>query len=194
VCVFACIALPSLCIAAWAQAKAAAAKAAAVANGSAAGGGTDGGGGEDDFDPFLFIKNLPALSPELRNRVSPLPRKMRSSPPISLALDLDETLVHCSITPLDKYEMKFKVEFNAVEYDVFVRLRPHLHDFLREVSQWFELIVFTASQRVYADKLLNILDPNRTLIKYRVFRDSCVCVDGNYLKGTHSATRRIAAA
>jgi len=137
---------------------------------------------EDEFDPFLFIKNLPPLSPEMKARKVILPKRSRNTPPICLALDLDETLVHCSIQPLDKAELTFGVTFNSQEYKVYVRMRPYLAKFLRQVSMWFEIVVFTASQKVYADKLLNILDPKRRYIKHRIFRDSCVCVDGNYLK------------
>lgn len=146
---------------------------------------------EDEFDPFLFIKNLPPLSPAMRNRRSPLPKKLLSAPKITLALDLDETLVHCSVQPIERAELTFKVAFNGLDYEVYVRTRPHMKEFLETVSQWFEVVIFTASQKVYADKLLDILDPSKTLIKYRIFRDSCVCVDGNYLKDLHILGREL---
>lgn len=61
-------------------------------------------------------------------------------------------------------------------------MRPHNLDFLKRVGEYFEVVVFTASQKAYADHLLNILDPDKQSIKYRLFRDSCLYVAGNYLK------------
>ena len=45
------------------------------------------------------------------------------------------------------------------------------------------MITFTAGHRKYADALLNALDPDRSLIQHRVFRDCCYIASGSkYIK------------
>ena len=46
-----------------------------------------------------------------------------------------------------------------------MRRRPHLGGFLRRCAELFEVVVFTASQKVYAEQLLNILDPSRRALR-----------------------------
>ncbi|XP_049392064.1 uncharacterized protein LOC125856539 isoform X2 [Solanum stenotomum] len=137
----------------------------------------------DDFDPYFFIKNLPDLSsvvPTFRRVL--LPKQTRSCPSTTLVLDLDETLVHSTLEPCDDADFTFSVNFNLKDHTVYVRCRPHLRDFMDRVSSLFEIIIFTASQSIYAEQLLNVLDPKRKVFRHRVYRESCIFVDGNYLK------------
>eukprot|EP00939_MAST-03C_sp_MAST-3C-sp1_P004858 g4858.t1 len=147
--------------------------------------GDDVDGEEEwDFNPLLFIKSLPPYKEAVANLLIPtlLPKRTRRSPNMTLVLDLDETLVHCSIEPISDADIQFDVNFSGLVYQVFVRKRPYLQQFLEAVSKDFEVIVFTASQKVYAEKLLNLIDPKRNLIKYRLYRDSCLEVCDNFLK------------
>lgn len=95
---------------------------------------------------------------------------------------LAETLVHSSLEPCEDADFTFPVNFNFKEHTIYVRCRPYLKDFLERVASLFETIIFTASQSIYAEQLLNVLDPKRKLFRHRVYRESCVFVEGNYLK------------
>lgn len=90
--------------------------------------------------------------------------------------------VHSTLDGYCRSDFVFPVEVGSVRHMVSVRQRPHLHTFLQRMAELFEVVVFTASQRVYAEQLLNLVDPGRTLIRHRIFRESCVLWEGNYLK------------
>jgi RNA polymerase II subunit A small phosphatase-like protein len=98
-----------------------------------------------------------------------------------LVLDLDETLVHSSFTPVPNADFVISIELENVLHRVYVRKRPGVDEFLRAVSQKFEVVVFTASLNKYADPLLDILDRDRVVTK-RLFREACVQHYGNYVK------------
>ena len=164
--------------------------------------GADGADEDDfmEFDPYAFIKSLPPLSAVAAatgtaGRPAILPRRTRRARgAATLVLDLDETLVHSTLGPATgsagsarcagsvRADFSFDVSLAGRTHGVHVRTRPHLAAFLERCAELYEVVVFTASQRVYADRLLDVVDPGRRFIRHRVFREACVVVEGNYLK------------
>jgi Dullard-like phosphatase family protein len=100
----------------------------------------------------------------------------------TLILDLDNTLIHSTFEGHAEADFTFSVEVAQTKQLVMVRQRPHLHTFLERASKLFEIVVFTASQKVYAEQLLDIIDPNGQYIKFRLYRDSCLYWEGHYFK------------
>ena len=63
-------------------------------------------------------------------------------------------------------------------YKVGIFLRPKVKEFLQEISNYFDIGIFTASLPEYADAAINYLDPEEKIIKFRLYRNHCVNVGG----------------
>lgn len=131
-----------------------------------------------------YIKHTPSSNPS-NNKKKRL-----------LLLDLDETLVHSEIhngklsssqrTMRKVSTCKRKtISYldNGIYYSIDLYIRPHLNKFLKKVSELFDLAIFTASIRTYADKILKIIDPENRYFKFRLYRNSCISIqDRVYIK------------
>lgn len=71
-----------------------------------------------------------------------------------LVLDLDETLIHTTFNKPSNYDFETEITFNGKTTKVYSVKRFGLDAFLFEMSQLYEIIVFTASQKQYADKVV----------------------------------------
>ncbi|KAI8872759.1 hypothetical protein GQ42DRAFT_118956 [Ramicandelaber brevisporus] len=118
--------------------------------------------------------------------------RTRNTPKITLALDLDETLVHCSVEELPDADHVFTVPFGPDVYTIWCRIRPHMAEFLERVSSKFELVLFTASHPNYAVKALEIIDPRNRIFRHRLYRTSCVYYQNNYIKDLTVLDRKLA--
>uniref|UniRef100_A0AAV1TDC3 FCP1 homology domain-containing protein n=1 Tax=Peronospora matthiolae TaxID=2874970 RepID=A0AAV1TDC3_9STRA len=98
-----------------------------------------------------------------------------------LVLDLDETLVHSSFKPTKYPHVAVPVEIDGVFYLVHMCKRPGVKEFLIEMSKCYEIVVYTASLRKYADPLLDEID-SEGVIRYRLYREHCVQYKGGYVK------------
>lgn len=98
-----------------------------------------------------------------------------------LILDLDETLVHSSFTPVPNADFVISLDLQGTIHRVYVRKRPGVEEFLAFCGKHFEVAMFTASLSKYADPLLDRLDPKQN-VKHRLFREHCTHYQGNYVK------------
>lgn len=99
----------------------------------------------------------------------------------TLILDLDETLIHADFNNLfinhDKI-LTFKIENFDHQFPIPILIRPGLKQFLQIVSEKYEVVVFTASKKEYANTVLNYIDPENKFIKHRLYREQCIPIFG----------------
>ncbi|KAL3641710.1 hypothetical protein CASFOL_012525 [Castilleja foliolosa] len=144
---------------------------------------------EDEFGvAFGYIhKDLRLSNDEIariRDRDS---KNLLRNKKLCLILDLDHTLLNsaqlCDITVEEEY-LKGQVDslpgnlkstlFRLDQIQMMTKLRPFVHELLKEVNDMFELYIYTMGERPYALAMANLLDPRGVYFNERLIsRDDC---------------------
>ncbi|XP_065434398.1 uncharacterized protein LOC101943031 isoform X5 [Chrysemys picta bellii] len=116
------------------------------------------------LSPFIH-KALPPRSSQKPPRKE-TPIKTRSTPESTLVLELEGILVCCSLTSSQDADCTFLTDFQGDAYRVYMKLRPHVQEFLETLSKAYEIFVFTTAKQDYTEKILDVLDPQKKLIRF----------------------------
>lgn len=127
------------------------------------------------------------------------PQKPRDVGKKTLVLDLDETLIHSVFKPVEGADMIIKIPDEVTDHegnkyaltnDIFVFKRPGVDMFLKRLSRYYELVIFTASIDKYANPVIDSLDKNQ-LCRYRLYREHCTYMYNVFIKDLKKLGRRM---
>jgi len=95
----------------------------------------------------------------------------------SLFLDLDETLIHADFGHFfKKHDCYLDFLYEDQPITIPLILRPGLIDFLEFCYQHFNIYIFTASRKEYADCILDYIDRDKKFFKQRFYRNDCIAI------------------
>ncbi len=113
-----------------------------------------------EYDELALMRQLSQPDPSLlKSREVHLGTRDKQ---YTLFLDLDETLV-CSRETCSQ---------------AGTRIRPFAAQLIQELSELYEIVIFTASERVYAQQVVDLLDPKGAFVKCVLSQEHCIPVLG----------------
>ena len=94
-----------------------------------------------------LIGTSPGATPLAEGKLTPFLGEQRpcDKGKKTLVLDLDETLVHSSFQPTATCQYIIPVEIEGNVYNVYVNRRPWACEFIEHMSQFYEVVIYTAS-------------------------------------------------
>ncbi|KAF2402429.1 hypothetical protein EJ06DRAFT_528541 [Trichodelitschia bisporula] len=113
-------------------------------------------------------------------------RRLLSTRKLSLVVDLDQTIIHATVDPTvaewqkdpsnPNYEAVKDVKaFQLVDDGpggrgcwYYIKMRPGLEQFLEQISQLYELHIYTMGTRAYAQNIAKIVDPQQKYFGDRI--------------------------
>ena len=64
---------------------------------------------------------------------------------------------------------------------IYVYFRPHVMWFLKNISKYYDIAIFTATTENYAAPIIDLLDSNKKYIQGQFYRENCLVTDSHYL-------------
>ncbi|XP_065182148.1 CTD small phosphatase-like protein 2-A [Sycon ciliatum] len=148
-----------------------------------------GKGTDNLFCCVDFIPGIPICAEKFWNTslLPPLSRHSTASPKYTLALDLDETLVHSTSFRIAKTANLDSTVIDCYGEKVHVYERPFLTYFLLRASEHFDIVVYTTMEKPYALKMVTWINRDFRLVKYLLrftpkTADHCVQQESRYIK------------
>ena len=95
---------------------------------------------------------------------------------------MDETLIHC-VDDIETQDPDVILEIDFPDEETVyagINIRPYIMECLEEANKNFQVIVFTASHQIYADAILDYIDPNHEYIEHRLYRQHCFLTEEGY--------------
>ena len=112
----------------------------------------------------------------------------------TLVLDMDETLVHYISTIMAPKNVPSYAHNVTIEKNISLNLlncsecasvgmfllRPHLINFLEELKGIYEIVIFTAGTKEYCNKIMDMIDLDGDIFKYRLHRSHVKADDRDF--------------
>ncbi|CAD8157053.1 unnamed protein product [Paramecium octaurelia] len=132
---------------------------------------------------FMAFKQCATSKIIFRPKPLFLPKDPKDQRKYTLLLDLDETLVHCSLDVRLPCEKKLNIRLSPSEIlQVGLTIRPGLQNMLENLQPHFEIIIFTASHVQYAKKIVEFIDPKKIISNVLSREHCCFTSLGQYIK------------
>ena len=79
---------------------------------------------------------------------------------------------------LNVYDKIIRFKDNCNEYHkIGIFVRKGVQKFLTILNNYYNIGIFTASEKEYADAIIRYLDPNKNIIKFCLYRNNCINVN-----------------
>ena len=91
-----------------------------------------------------------------------------------LVFDMDETLISARFKNRVPENFKNTFDYNFQGANLFVSVRPFVDECLKRLAELYEIVVFTAGIKDYADPILDYIDPKKEYFKKRLYRTDCI--------------------